>query len=309
MSNEGNPFATGQGSGAMPANPPPPAQAMSAAPASAQAPQVNSPQANSPNAENPYAAPRAAALEAPRSASEASLVTNGRSVAAGRGLAWLTEAWGYFIKAPGPWIGIVVVGMIITIVLAFIPVLGSVATIFLGPVFVAGLMRGCKELDDGGSLRFDHLFAGFKENIGQLMLVALLYLVGGVVILAVLFAFMGVGLLGMFTGGGANSGALMGGSFVLMMVGFLVAFALFLPIAMAMWFAPALIVFHELSAIDAMKQSFVACLKNIVPFLIYGIVYLVASVFATLPFMLGWLVLGPMLVASIYLAYRDIFVA
>lgn len=43
------------------------------------------------------------------------------------------------------------------------------------------------------------------------------------------------------------------------------------------------------------------------PFLLYSIIMLVASIIATLPLMLGWLVLGPILVASIYTAYRDIY--
>jgi len=59
--------------------------------------------------------------------------------------------------------------------------------------------------------------------------------------------------------------------------------------------------------VAAIKQSFGACLKNIVPFLIYGVVAFVLSIVATIPFGLGWLVLGPVLAASVYTAYQDIF--
>jgi len=41
--------------------------------------------------------------------------------------------------------------------------------------------------------------------------------------------------------------------------------------------------------------------------LIYGVVMLVLSILATLPLLLGWLVLVPIATASIYTAYRDIF--
>jgi uncharacterized membrane protein len=44
-----------------------------------------------------------------------------------------------------------------------------------------------------------------------------------------------------------------------------------------------------------------------VPFLIYGIIMLVLSILATIPLGLGWLVLGPVAVASVYVAYRDIY--
>ena len=80
-----------------------------------------------------------------------------------------------------------------------------------------------------------------------------------------------------------------------------------LPLYMALWFAPSLIVFNNLKPLDAMKASFTGCLKNIVPFLFYSIVLLVLCMLAVIPFGLGFLVLGPVIVASIYTGYRDIF--
>jgi uncharacterized membrane protein len=58
-----------------------------------------------------------------------------------------------------------------------------------------------------------------------------------------------------------------------------------------------------------MKTSFYACLKNIVPFLIYGVIAVVLCLIAAIPFGLGFLVVGPVLFASIYTGYRDIFTA
>jgi uncharacterized membrane protein len=76
---------------------------------------------------------------------------------------------------------------------------------------------------------------------------------------------------------------------------------------MMIWFAPALVAFHNVPAVDSMKQSFQACMKNIVPFLVYGIIALCLAIVATIPLGLGWLVLGPTLIGSIYYSYRDIF--
>ena len=42
--------------------------------------------------------------------------------------------------------------------------------------------------------------------------------------------------------------------------------------AMLNWFAPALVALRGVSAIDAMKLSFVSCLRNWLPFLLYGLV-------------------------------------
>jgi uncharacterized membrane protein len=59
---------------------------------------------------------------------------------------------------------------------------------------------------------------------------------------------------------------------------------------------------------EAMKSSFRGCLKNVVPFLLYGIVGLVLAIIAIIPVGLGFLVLGPVMWGSMYSSYRDIFV-
>ena len=79
--------------------------------------------------------------------------------------------------------------------------------------------------------------------------------------------------------------------------------------AMAIWFAPALIVFNAMPPVDALKASFNACLKNIVVFLVYGLMIMVLCFFAALPLGLGFLVLGPVVAGSVYASYRDIFIA
>ena len=77
----------------------------------------------------------------------------------------------------------------------------------------------------------------------------------------------------------------------------------------AHWFAPALVVFHQLGPVEAMKDSFLGCLRNVLPFLVYGIMFTLLAILATIPLGLGWLVLGPVTVASIYTAYRDIYLS
>jgi uncharacterized membrane protein len=73
-----------------------------------------------------------------------------------------------------------------------------------------------------------------------------------------------------------------------------------------MWFAPSLVVFRNASAADAMVLSFNACLKNILPFLVYSVIALIPFIvlFVTV---LGWLVLFPVMIASVYTSYRDVF--
>jgi uncharacterized membrane protein len=91
------------------------------------------------------------------------------------------------------------------------------------------------------------------------------------------------------------------------LLGVLVAMALLVPVLMMIWFAPALIVLHDVAPVEALKMSFFGCLRNIMPFLIYGLVGLLMLVVGAIPLFLGWLVVYPVLMIAIYTAYRDIF--
>jgi uncharacterized membrane protein len=88
----------------------------------------------------------------------------------------------------------------------------------------------------------------------------------------------------------------------------LVVLALMMPLIMALWFAPALVVFHDVQPMAAMRSSFQGCLRNFVPFLAYGIVAFLLGIVAVIPLGLGLLVYGPLLWGTMYVGYRDIFV-
>ena len=93
----------------------------------------------------------------------------------------------------------------------------------------------------------------------------------------------------------------------------LVGAAASLPLLMALWFAPLLVYFHNVKPLEAMKLSFLACLKNALPMLLYGLIVLVALM-ALVPigirlghYDLGLWLMTPALVPSIYVSYKDIF--
>lgn len=228
----------------------------------------------------------------------------GRNVDAGRGLEWLKQGWQLFVKNPGMWIAIAVILMVVMVVLNFVPVVGGLVAQFLMPVFAGGILLGCKSLTEGGDFGIDSLFAGFKQNTTNLILVGVFYVVGMIAIMLVVF-FIGGGaaITGGLIGRGPGVGMAMGGFFLAM----LVFMALLVPLAMAVWFAPALVVFHNIAPLEAMKASFFACLKNIVPFLVYGVILFVLCIIAMIPFGLGMLVMVPVMMGSLYASYVEIF--
>jgi hypothetical protein len=66
-------------------------------------------------------------------------------------------------------------------------------------------------------------------------------------------------------------------------------------------------VFRNVAPLDALKISAAACLKNVVPFCLYGVIYLVAAIVASIAFGLGWIVLVPVVLLTQYVAYKDLF--
>lgn len=233
---------------------------------------------------------------------------NIRTVPLARGLDWITEGFALFRLNPLIWIVNFVIFLGLLMVLSLIPLLGAVASTLLQPVLVGGMLLGCRALERGQELRIEHLFDGFKQNLHPLLMVGLLsdlaYLLIGVLAWGLMMAAMGMGALASL----AEQPALaMAGAMAGFLVYGLIGLALTMPVVMAVWFAPALVVFDHLSAVEAMKASFIACLRNMLPFLLYGIVALVLAMVAMIPAGLGLLVLGPVVVASVYAGYLDIF--
>ena len=257
---------------------------------------------------NPYAAPKAAVADETQVV-RGNFVPGGRGVAAGRGMSWIGESWELFKRSPGLWIGMVLVLFVIFVVAAFIPFIGMLATMLFFPVFMGGLMLGCRALEEGRELEFAHLFAGFRENMGTLVGIGGLYLAGTVVILLIVTVITGAGMFALVAGGAQPEAGDIGTMLATMGLAMLIYLALTVPLLMAVWLAAPLVMFHEHGAIEAMKASFVGCLRNVVPFLVYGVIMFVLAIVAAIPIGLGWLVLGPMTVASVYTAYRDIYLA
>lgn len=227
-----------------------------------------------------------------------------RGVEAGRGISWWSEAWALFTKNAGMWIVLALILLVAFVVLSFIPLLGPLVASLVAPVFVGSWVLAARKLETGGALEVGDLLAGFKDKLTPLLVLGALLLVATLVI-GGLAAALGFGAL-MGMGGAQGSGGVMaaisGG-----MLALLVGLALGLLVAMAFWFAPALVVLRDMAPVDALKASVAASLKNIVPFLLYSVIYFIAAIVASIPFGLGWVVLVPVLLLTVYVSYKDVF--
>ena len=253
---------------------------------------------------------------APLSAAPAPDPVQPRKVPAGHGALWLVGAFYVFKRSPLIWITLLLVYLAIILVGGMIPFFGSLVITLLSPVFAAGLMLACRDVEAGEELELPHLFAGFRNNVGQLIAVGGLYLAGSVIVIILVALLVGiVGGIGLGVsqtltqqnGGSLDSEAgmalLASGAGLIT----LLTLALIMPLLMAYWFAPALVALSGLDAVTAMKRSFAACWRNFTAFLVYGLAAFLLLIVAVLPLGLGLLVAFPLLTIANYTAWRDVF--
>lgn len=236
------------------------------------------------------------------------LVLPGKVESAGDGWTWIAQGWTLFAKAPLMWVISMVIIFVVMVAVSLVPLLGALVFQVLQAVIVGGLIVACRSIEKGDDFDLEHLFAGFRKRFVPLAIVGLLLVVGWIAIMLVFGVFVGFSVLGAFlTGDPEAMMASMMASVGLILIGTLVAVGLSVPLMAAYWFAPTLVMMHDMKPVDAMKASFFACFRNFVPFIVYGLVMFVALIVAMIPFGLGMLVWMPLAITSTYVAYRRVF--
>jgi len=243
-----------------------------------------------------------------------------RSVAAAHGWAWILAGGRLFMRSPAQWVGVLVVLFVVMKVVNFVPVFALLAVLLM-PVFLAGLMDGCRALAEGGRLEFAHLLSGFRRNAAQLVTLGGVYLVGNLLILMIVVQIGGEAfstIAETLAKGGPvapEQSQEMQAAATSVTRAALIGAALSLPLLMALWFAPLLTFFHGVKPLPALKLSFLGCLRNVLPMSVYGLAIL-AALIVLVPlglriglYDLGLWLIAPVLVPSIYASYRDIYVA
>lgn len=231
-----------------------------------------------------------------------------RSVAADRGLAWWTQAWALFMRNPLLWVGLGVILLVAAVLVGMVPLLGGLALALLMPVLIGGWLLAARKVEQGGTLEVADLLSGFQgERLTPLIVLGALLLAATLVI-GLVAGVLGAGAMwGMFAGGMQGSTGGMMAAMGAGLLGMAVAMLLFTAVSMALWFAPALVVFRRMPPIEAIQLSARAVLKNLLPFVVYGAIYIVAAIVASIPFGLGWIVLVPLALLSAYASYREVF--
>jgi hypothetical protein len=248
----------------------------------------------------------------------------------GAGWGWISAGARLFRQNPlALWP--VVAGYWLTLGLASaVPVVGLLLAAFLIPALAVGTMTACRDSLAKRPVTLLTLYVAFRPpgrdfaTLQRLFILGALHFFLSLAILGIAALFDGGALFRVVTGTlSLGDAATLPG----VQTAANLAFLLSAPLTMAFWYAPVLVAWHDLSIGKAVFFSFIACWRNWKPFLAYGfgltLIALIVVIFvgqlalglgmlqATAPILtvLFLLVLAPVLFATFYISYRDVFAA
>lgn len=243
-------------------------------------------------------------MDTPQPIPAAQVPPVGRSADVERSVEWLKLGWAGFLRAPGIWVAATLAALVLFVVLSQLPLIGHLAVGFCALLFGACLLLASRELAAGRELDVAAVLAGFRRKARPLLLLAGGYVAALIGIALISFAIGGTAAWsGNKVGHLAGTGIALGG----FLLALLVALALLVPLFMALWFAPSLVLFTSLEPLAALRASFGACLRNLLPLLVLGIILFVLSFVALIPFGLGLVLLLPVVAGAQYASYAEIF--
>lgn len=244
---------------------------------------------------------------------------------AARGWTWLVHAHALFARARLYWLMLILGYWLITVMLTIVPFIGVTAATLLKPVFAVGFLAAAWAQDRGEAPQMSRLFAGFRSNIRALLPLGAVYALGIAIALAISSIMDGGALMRLVLLGEAPEGNVMAipGIQSAMVVAALCA----VPTLLALWFAPALIVFQDQPTFTALALSLRAALSNFGAVVIYGLSVFVfwvvipgiiistsAALFGEPGAMFGVVLATPITLSVVavihvadYVIYRDLF--
>lgn len=253
---------------------------------------------------------------------------NFKLVPAKNGILWLSQAFDIFKSSPLNWLSSVIImtfcllfSLVITIMLPFLlPVSFLLSTIFIG-----GLILGCRQISNHTPFNLKSLFWGFEKNFNQLSIVGFIYFAGVIfscVIGLSLSELLGYEIYEVDMETLTNNVEEKKQFLESLLMPILFMLIIMLPLIMAYWFAPALVVFNSLSATKAFVIGFKACVSNIAAFTLFSLLLIIGSaVVLTLTAIIAQMIpiigvaiqfiiemaLYSIVIISLYCSYQDIF--
>ncbi len=246
-------------------------------------------------------------------------------VPASMGFQWVKLGVKTFLKQPLALAGLFFMFMAVMSVLSMVPLIGNLVALALLPAATLGLMAATKEATKGKFPMPSILITAFRASQHQ---VKAMLILGAVYALG----FLGVmGFSALFDDGKFAQLYLVGGSLTretVMTPDFQTAMwasmALYLPLSMLFWHAPALVHWHQMAPLKSLFFSFTACARNFGAYVVFGLSWMgvfmgVGVVMTTVAALIGGataagsvmfpaaLLLAAMFFTSIYFTFESTF--
>jgi hypothetical protein len=251
------------------------------------------------------------------------------------GYRWFREGIVLFLKQPWPWLALVGMTFLLTLVLGTLPLLGLIAVFLLLPGVVGGFMLGAREVAGNRLLLLPHIIAGLRRIPRPLIAIGginFLATLAGMFLLSLGWSDEFAKLLELLHSAAPDQQAVEQ-AMANLTVPSLVSLGLMIPVAMANWFAAALVVFRSADVKTAMVSSLHASLRNFWPFVVYTVLLVLLDVAVSLLLQLVLSAIGALgnetaveavalfltfpivccffsiILASMYVSYTDVYEA
>jgi len=224
-------------------------------------------------------------------------------VRAGNGPRWIAEGFRMYRRQPVVWTGLALGWLVISFGLLLVPIIGGFFATLLQPVFFASFAIAARRQLEGERVEMGDLFIGFRTNVRALAMVGAVELVAAMLVILVLSLVMG----GPAAPATPATPEDMARTLQEKAPFLFTALGIMAIVKGALWFAPALIAFHGMSAPHAIRWSIYASLSNFGAMLTYVLALTLAYIVAALPWGLGFAIALPVMCLSTYTGYRDVF--
>ena len=190
-----------------------------------------------------------------------------------QGLVWLVQAFRMFREHKLAWVVLLLGYYLLLLVIRAIPFIGPYAMTVMKPVVSVGLLAAAWSQERGSTPALSQLLQGFRTNLWALLPIGIYYVIG--ITIAVFGSALADGgkLLDFLAGAGTMTeeqlAAALGDR--QLQLGMLFSALLAVPVLIATWWAPALVVFQDARAGSALRASLRAALANWRPLAVYGL--------------------------------------
>lgn len=222
-----------------------------------------------------------------------------KTIPATRAVDWYKQAWALFSKDMVPWVMMVAVMGVGAFVLNIVPIIGQIIILLVMPALVGGLLLAARNAKAGQPVKLEQLWSVLQDASQRNQFLALggIMFAAAVTVAIISAAFIGDSLLRGASMGLPGFG--IGGMLFLLMVGG-ASFVFFN-------YTPALMLFRQQSLFDALKTCASVASTQIVPLLVFFLIYAVLAFVGSIPFGLGLLVVVPVTALAVYFSFEELF--